>query len=71
MSNHATEAEHLVTSCPDHGTVVAPDAATVSALAPAIEDCFFLAGDARHIQWHAAEGTSCWACCPSATNHTI
>lgn len=69
MTNTVTE--FLVTSCPDHGTVEAPDLRTRLAVLPAVRVCSAMAGMAPmpHARQHWLDGTDCWQCCPSMTIH--
>lgn len=49
---------YILTECPDHGSVEAPNARTAEALIPVVVEC---ADSAPHA--HNA-GESCWRCCP-------
>lgn len=59
----------IVTNCPVHGTTEAPDAASAHHYGEVARDCRIeregdhFEGVTDHADWHAENGTSCWACC--------
>lgn len=60
-----TATAFIVTSCPDHGTVEAPDLESALAYIGYACTCYYwpVGFERTHALEHAEDGTDCWVCC--------